>query len=193
MYFALLVAFGLPMVSASCTTGDTSGASARVESEPLTGWQLVLGEEPRLEFTPPTATSSNAARAEQDVRAALASASRAARIAFGVTILTFVLALIAAYEPSSRRLSGNLVVAGIVVVLSFIVLLVAGQGTTFGPDVHHHYGYWAAASLALAGLAFGAWAGMRFLQPRERVTRVGLGILALLVGTPLAATLGFLM
>jgi hypothetical protein len=193
VYVALLVAFGLPMVSASCTSGDTSGSSVRIESEPMTGWQLVLGDEPSLEFTPPITTGSKAATAERNVRKALTSVSRAARVAFGIAIVCVVLGVLAAYNPSLPQLSRNLAVAGTVEVLSFVTLLVAGQNTTFGPDVHHHYGYWVTASLALAGLTFSIWAGMRFLPPKRQLARVGVVILALLVGTPFAAALGFLM
>jgi len=150
VYLSLLGAFFLPFASVSCQTGTLS-----VRSEVMTGWELVTQDDYVLIEGPGDPEQGSAdVDPKEKVENALLSLSRAATIEFTFVVLCLLLALGALLSNGHRLVVWLLIFSGFLAVLGCLTLLTAGSGGDFfvNADVHHHYGFFIATILAVAGL-----------------------------------------
>lgn len=138
VYVAIVACFALPFLSMSCGS---------VETKPMTGFELVLREEP--EFTSRPTDPED----ERVVRDALNSASDRATAALVMVVISAGLAIFVAKTKGEEGLATLLVMSGLLGLLVFATLLSGGVSWD-EPGLHRHGGLLLAAMLsALAALS----------------------------------------
>jgi hypothetical protein len=162
LYMGVLLAFFLPFVSASCS-------EPRVESEPLTGWDLLTGKEATIHEGDGFENTAAQAKAVQDVRDLIEDVRRATRFLAVVTVLALVLALNVAVFGRNGLDVAALLLGGLLWALAHGVVSWSGQTELFGVEVHFHSGYALALALGGGALATDVWlTGELRRRPRKR-------------------------
>ena len=105
VYAAFLASFSLPFISASCTTGSLSGEETRVETEVMTGWQLLRRERPVGRQDQMPITRDTGGEAGRQILDAVDAASSAALGAFAIGGVMLFVALFSAVLGAPRSVA----------------------------------------------------------------------------------------
>jgi hypothetical protein len=149
LYGGVLLAFLLPFASVSCEN-ESYGAEfwtilvtekGQAESEALTGWELVRGDEPKITTSGQGDATSEAA---QNVRDRVNELGTQARIAFVVISASLLIALMGAVAGYPRWPTVLLAASAV----CFAVFLTMGVTFGAGPETHFKSGYTVAAALS---------------------------------------------
>jgi len=178
----VLWAFTLPFISASCRAE---------ESRPLTGYELMRGEEPEwLPSVPAETTEEDRA----EVRAALSAHQGPTQGVFALTIAALVAGVVLFILPRASAGAWFLLLvmgAGLIALIG----LLFGYGSPLradfdffssGADVHHHAGLGVLATLMATGAVTDVWAVKASLRDAGlgdplTASKLGCGLLLLVV------------